>query len=347
MVAVSFLLVLHAALVVANSQLHMKIYWVPNRAGLFSHFLQLKRMYIHAAPLQRLLVVAPSKSPHYGNLTINMCSIFELPAGLECAPVRDHLRCTNNYEELPWKEPAVCYNGSITFGAEQKGRYFVLGAVDVPVHLRFRSAFQEQAARFRLALSNHLQGSSSLVVVHWRRGDQLLGRCTNKVDASVNCGDGSTLVEQVFMALSKTDPQHNSDHTIVYVATNEPQDSPHMDTLRASGFITLQDVTRKSNDPRLRKMSLFEVLTAEVSLMLTAETFLGWGISEINDVVEYERRQHGRTHCVTARLDRAEGRRATAAQETWCTLQLQRNSTDSTVTTTVVQRSFLQGVVGP
>jgi hypothetical protein len=329
MVAISFLLVLHTALVVANSQLHMKMYWVPNRAGLFSHFLQLKRMYIHAASLQRLLVVAPSKSPHYGNLTIDMCSIFELPAGIECAPVPDHLHCTDNYKELPRKEPAVCYTGSITFGAEQKGRYFVLGAVDVPLRLHFRPAFQEQAIRFRVALNNHLQGTSSLVVVHWRRGDQLLGRCTNKVDASVNCGDGRALVEQVFMAFSKTDPQQNSDHTIVYVATNEPQDSQHMNTLRASGFITLQDVTGKSNDPRLRDMNLFEVLAAEVSLMLTAEIFLGWGISEINDVVEYERRQHGRTHCVTARLDRAEGRRVTAAQETWCTLQLQGNATRS------------------
>jgi hypothetical protein len=329
MVAISFLLVLHTALVVANSQLHMKMYWVPNRAGLFSHFLQLKRMYIHAASLQRLLVVAPSKSPHYGNLTIDMCSIFELPAGIECAPVPDHLHCTDNYKELPRKEPAVCYTGSITFGAELKGRYFVLGAVDVPLRLHFRPAFQEQAIRFRVALNNHLQGTTSLVVVHWRRGDQLLGRCTNKVDASVNCGDGRALVEQVFMALSKTDPQQNSDHTIVYVATNEPQDSQHMNTLRASGFITLQDVTGKSNDPRLRDMNLFEVLAAEVSLMLAADTFLGWGISEINDVVEYERRQHGRTHCVTARLDRAEGRRVTAAQETWCTLQLQVNATRS------------------
>jgi hypothetical protein len=42
-----------------------------------------------------------------------------------------------------------------------------------------------------------------------------------------------------------------------------------------------------------------EAFILEVTLMIEASTFLGWGISEVNDVVEYERMKKNRTFCTT------------------------------------------------
>lgn len=49
--------------------------------------------------------------------------------------------------------------------------------------------------------------------------------------------------------------------------------------------------------------------------MLEASTFLGWGISEINDVVEYERMKAGKSFCINQDLP------TDANLETWCSME--------------------------
>jgi hypothetical protein len=102
---------------------------------------------------------------------------------------------------------------------------------------------------------------------------------------------------------------------LVYVATNEPQQSEEMEHLRSQGFVTFEDVHQDSAVLSGDESSdLFMVLAAETSLMLNATTFLGWGISEINDVVEHERMLAGRSFCLNQPVPAEE------TQHNWCTM---------------------------
>lgn len=292
------------------------LYWVPNQAGLFSHFLQLKIMQQSAAHVSRTLTIVPTGSPHYGNVTIDMCSIFNLPFGIHCGLPPTDLMCKKNFKEIARmkSDAEVCYSGTITFGSKEKGRKFVLQAVDLPIRVAFTAHYQTVADLFHrtlMQMKSLLEDPTDFAVVHWRRGDQLQGRCTRNVDASVNCGTAAELLQQV---------KSSTNHSVIYVATNEPQDSPEMAYLSSQGVVTLADVTTYSNDPTLRQPNVFEEVVAEVALMMNAQTFLAWGISEINDVVEHERKLLGRPYCETTRQDPK--RDVTEEQQTWCTLTL-------------------------
>jgi hypothetical protein len=109
----------------------------------------------------------------------------------------------------------------------------------------------------------------SFTVVHWRRGDQLSSRCSSGVDVTVNCGSAEDLVKRV---------RSVSDDKVVYVATNELQNSKEMKSLRRMGFLTFSDI--KLNN--FVEIDPFHGVVLEVALMLRASTFLGWGVSEIS-----------------------------------------------------------------
>lgn len=293
-----------------STMLPPKLYWVPNNAGLFSHFLQLKIMYYKSLEFRRKLVVVPTKSPHYGNRTIDMCSVFLFSKdAIICEPLPSSVSCFRDYPSLVAGNRSsfdICYDGTITFGTPARGRRFVLQAVDLPFLLELNPKHLLLASQFKVALRQTTDAygqSFSYTVVHWRRGDQLQGRCSRHVDASVNCADAAALVRKV---------KENTEDTVIYVATNEPQDSSEMAYLRKKGFLTYSDIAH--NITAFRGADVFEVLSVEVSLMLGADTFLAWGISEINDVVEHERMLAGRSHCIAQEKPREE------SQQNWCTL---------------------------
>lgn len=70
-----------------------------------------------------------------------------------------------------------------------------------------------------------------------------------------------------------------------------------MDRLKAAGYKSFSDIQPSllSSDGNVDDLT---VLYIEVSLMLQADVFLAWGISEIDDVVEAERKKAGRSCCV-------------------------------------------------
>ena len=110
-----------------------------------------------------------------------------------------------------------------------------------------------------------------------------MSRCRKEMDVSVNCRDAPDLAAQV---------RRYSNDSMVFIATNEPQMSPSMEQLRKEyHFKTFISV------PNFDDLTPMQVLAIETLLMLEATTFLGWGVSEVNDVVEHER---------VARLHRAE-----------------------------------------
>ena len=284
------------------------LYWVPNTAGLFSHFLQLKIMYSRYSEYAKHLVVVPTKSHHYGDRFIDMCGIFRLPKVVSCGLLPNTLHCTDsvlNLMENASAKGSVCYDGKITFGSELKGRHFVLRAVDISMSLLFSKNYTRLARYFQTALESlsNITRGGNFTVVHWRRGDQL-GRCSSLVDVSVNCRNATALLHKVRL--------HSKD-SVVYVATNEPQQSPEMRQLRSAGFTTFTEVAA-SNALLFGGMDAFQVIATEAILMLHASTFLAWGVSEINDVVEHERSLAGRRHCI------AQPAPAKEVQENWCTL---------------------------
>jgi len=125
--------------------------------------------------------------------------------------------------------------------------------------------------------------TSSFTVVHWRRGDQLTTRCKGQKDRSVNCADSLALIDLV---------RQNSNDSLIYIATNE-KNSAEIENLRNASFVVFQDTGL------VNKVTPMEAFILEVTLMIEASTFLGWGISEVNDVVEYERMKKNRTFCTT------------------------------------------------
>lgn len=340
------------------------LYWVGNHAGLFSHFMQLKLMYALANKLNRHLIVVPTKSVHY-EVDIDMCRVFDLPRNVTCANLHNDSVCL---DALPTSnaEQSICYRGSIKFGQYAKGREAILRGIEEELPLRFHPSILPKIEAFKAHLGFTEHNSA---VVHWRRGDQLSSRCAHGADNSVNCKSGLALVKRVRRNLdaissssgssSGSNSGSNSGNnsgggssgsggggsgsnvniSVVYVATNEPKDSPELAALAAAGFFFFHSVvntaTPMSNcsesssssgsgnggsesssssnsesssspavaaaplqaaasSPLLTSLNLFDILAIEVSLMLQAHTFLAWGVSEMNDLVEWERYSEGR-----------------------------------------------------
>jgi hypothetical protein len=126
---------------------------------------------------------------------------------------------------------------------------------------------------------------TSYTAVHWRRGDQVK-RCRSKLDQSVNCDTAEAFVAEV---------RRQSNDEIIYVATNAKSDSPEVQVLRDAGFKTLAD-GMKDIDPDPVGLKDFAI---DMSLMMNATKFLSFGVSEINDLVDYERKVNGLSWCVT------------------------------------------------
>jgi hypothetical protein len=332
------------------------LYWIPNNSGVFSHYLQLKVILATPSFQRMNIIIAPTLSKsHYGDDYIDMCSIFQLPSHIKCSPVPHGMQCYDKLPrnwsanmdhplDLHHYHPphshqhhyheCLCYKGSITFDrSDVTARDIVLRAVDSDVlSLSFSDRSMQLMHRFRSTLlklghSRNRYGNGSNVtvnssrsdddlytVVHWRRGDQLNTRCKKMLDISVNCQDAYHLIDRVSKSIVHN-PSHNIS-SIIYIATNEPQGSSAMETLRRHGYLTYQDIMMMDMDMDMEMMnnkqhlspinrdyrdeylSVFDVLVVETLLMIDADVFLAWGISEINDIVEYERRAVNKTHCI-------------------------------------------------
>ena len=267
-----------------------KLYWIGNTAGIFSQFLQFKVMYHNAKKHNKQLVISPFRSNHYNNTPVNLCEYFSLPSDVSCEERSSDLKCSTDIQNvLSKKQIDTCYDGRIFYGTVPKGSgiAFMLGTVEIPFPLKFNETHYEHYKTFRAALGidDSQVRKETYTVVHWRRGDQLNGRCKRGLDLSVNCGTAVELIRKV---------RQHTNTSLIYIATNEPQESDEMYILRSEGFITYQDVASTS---LFGDLSALSVLAIEVLLMLDADKFLAWGLSQVNDVVEYERMQAGKAFC--------------------------------------------------
>lgn len=209
----------------------------------------------------------------------------------------------------------VCYSRGVpTLGGRTRRDAF-LRAISFPLpefepHRDYTKSFVDYKTKlFENAMLQHhdttvddQQFSYNYTVVHWRRGDQLSSRCSQRKDQSVNCGDASELIEEV--------GRLSSDH-LVYVATNEDPQSQDSQTLRQHGYLLFDEQLSS-----LYQHGSVGSFMLEVRLMLDATTFLGWGVSIVNDVIEHERMLRRKSWCATKDFQ--------PSYPTWCWLQHQR-----------------------
>ena len=201
----------------------------------------------------------------------------------------------------------VCYSKGVpTLGGRTRRDAF-LRAISFPLpkfelHRDYRKSFVDYKTKmFENALLPLLNTTVNYTVVHWRRGDQLSSRCRQRKDQSVNCGDASELIEEI--------GRLTHDH-LVYIATNEDPRSKDSQTLRQHGYLLFDEQLSSFQHGSVGSFLL------EVRLMLDATTFLGWGVSIINDVIEHERMLRRKSWCTTNDFQ--------PNYPTWCWLQHQR-----------------------
>ena len=308
----------------------IELIWIPNREGLFSHFLQLRILKQITTELNYTkLVITSLTTIHFNNTEINLCNIFNLPDSIECR--RDvHVNNTlcaryskairrayylNHYpfrhlllQSKVSKELSPCYKFSLPFmGGETRRDAFLRAVSFHHPALLFQPEFYTIFHKFRanmfqaMNIFNTNTSVRNYTVVHWRRGDQLTSRCQQGKDVSVNCRSARRFVHEV--------RQYTND-SLVYVATNEEDlHSVDMSILHEAGFLTLNESLLGYH------RNSVQAAVVDVLLMLDATTFLSWGVSVINDAVEHERMLQGSTYCVVCESD--------VVYPTWCWLQEQ------------------------
>ena len=308
--------------------------WFSNKAGIFSQYVQLKIMHYLMEKSKRTLTIAPSYSPHYGDLPIILCDIFVLPAYIRCPTMirlADDIQCithTISLDQIASDKNKLCYQGPLPRLGAKTPREAIIRGVDIPLTMRFQANYSHLTDQFKRAIGLS-DPDMRYTVVHWRRGDQLSTRCQQRKDLSINCGTAEELVGKV---------RERTNDSFVYVATNEIAGSSELEVLQEAGFKLFADARMD--------VGVIEAFLIEVALMRDAHTFLGWGVSEVNDVVEFERRNGGKTWCATAQDDLqnveydaempSEGDEAAKKIEkkgdpTWCAAQLQLQLSNGTV----------------
>lgn len=268
----------------------LKLYFKPNSAGLFSHFLVMKNFHHLAQQNNRYLVqLSFVNEHHYGESQINMCEIFILPNSILCDTLPSNITC---HKHLPSNLSSFngdfCYIGRLDFNHSvyHIHRLELLSAVNFDVPLEFREDTLKLYPVFKEALG--IKDNENFTVAHWRRGDQIEKRCLKKLDNSVNCKSAETFIKKVMK---------NTNDSIVYIATNENINSFEMKIIHNYGYKYYNPIFFE-NYEILKNLTSLQILTLETKLMTDSTTFLGWGLSEVNDVVEHERFKRNKSYCI-------------------------------------------------
>lgn len=283
-----------------------RLLWIPNNEGLVSQFVQLKVVQHFAHVSKRKLVSASFSTPHLPHKRLMMCDVFELP-DVTCD---EQLKCQGGkYQFLDSDKADLCIAGSVpAMGGDTRRDTLLHGIKLAQPTFTFQKQHDHAVDLFRINLG--ITKGTSYTVVHWRRGDQLMSRCRQTKDTSVNCGSAQELVDLV--------RAHTND-SLVYVATNELSNSSESILLAAAGFKLFHHGLSAAF-----KVSPDSVtgIVIDTSLMLNCNTFLGWGISLVNDVVEHQRMLEQRSYCVAYSEHNTD-------YPTWCWLRHQEQKPEN------------------
>lgn len=274
----------------------------PEHSGFFSVFVQLRVSYHLAKFHHRPLVIESTSNSHFGYEQPSACSWFQLPSTVRCAeswersPCRavDAFHYNMTHGPFCWE----IYSFADHLGNSTTARAVAIkGAGLAEPPLLLTKPYQAKARAFLRRMN---PSRKPYTVVHWRRGDQLVTRCAKHKDLSVNCASPRDFVDHV---------RSQTSDAIVYVATNE-QNEDTLQYLHGRGLLTFSSVLPAHNE------SLPVVFAIEVWLMQFADRFQGWGVSEVNDVIESDRRQRGHSYCLGHRA--ADTNSSYYGVSTWC-----------------------------
>jgi hypothetical protein len=255
----------------------------------------------------RNIILFPFYSTHfndsYNRGGINLCTIFEMPSHILCQtsiPFHEYRKyvisnCTQVGNTLNKQQSLLLQSidneqlihssiakfdfstGHCILGSAWEWNGFKIKdqAPAIKTHVRVTAKYKLmlQAARSFLGIST----KSPLVVIHWRRGDQLKSRCKWKHfrDVSVNCGNVSSFID---FALNKIRKANIATTTVVYIATNEHRYAI-LQELRDAGFkVGLEGI-------RIH-LSAVDAYVLDLLLMATASIFVPVGRSNVNTFVD-------------------------------------------------------------
>lgn len=163
--------------------------------------------------------------------------------------------------------------------------------------------------KLRPFISGATLGSNTrLVVVHWRRGDYLVGpnsRCSRRLDVSVNCNTTAEFISEVKRLCKQHGYERKGRKNVVYVATNEA-DPKSLALLQRHGFRVKDDIqrgldriVREANvgSPTRAPLTLEDIFplplplnaaddfAIDVALVCTADEHIHFGYSNYNKFI--------------------------------------------------------------
>ena len=303
-------------------------HFIPDSDGLISQYLQVENLAATLISFQRTqLILYPFSSLHFNDSSsINLCDIFDLKVlhnfTVTCESIPssaysslvDQYNCTflgpHSLRVFPvlfqLRRPiksVKAFNftsGDCVAGSAWKWNGFrplASSSSHLPaIH------FQSKYLSLLSLVLNALHGSprfqdKKLVVVHWRRGDQLYTRCTWTSifkDRSINCKGPEDLFHFINQKiLSSGFPFAD---VKVYVATNEREPSI-LETLQGYNMCTYSSLPEYVS----RKLRSVDVYTLEILLMTIADVFVPIGRSNTNAFIRRLRSQRG-SHSIRQQL---------------------------------------------
>jgi len=155
--------------------------YISTDEGLLSHFRQLQEVWSIGKVVNRNISTPYFISSHFPGVNVSMCKVFEIPTEVTCLPfgpeeARLKYRCiemkNTKSDHFDFRK-GKCISGSVNlnYGFHISGNKF-LKFERVAFIKSYRRLYYQ--AKSKLMMSNVSVGASrSLVVVHWRRGDQL------------------------------------------------------------------------------------------------------------------------------------------------------------------------------
>ena len=303
-------------------------HFIPDSDGLISQYLQVENLITTLISFNRSqLILYPFTSLHFNDSSsINLCEIFDLKVlhnfTVTCkyiplsaySSLVDHYNCSflgpHNLRDFPvlfqLRRPiksVKAFNftsGDCVAGSAWKWNGF-RPLASYSSHLPAIHFQTKYISLLSLAL-NVLHGpprsrDKKLVVVHWRRGDQLYTRCTWTSifkDRSINCKGPEDLFHFINQKiLSSGFPFAD---VKVYVATNEREPSI-LETLQGYNMCTYSSLPEYVS----RKLRSVDVYTLEILLMTIADVFVPIGRSNTNAFIRRLRSQRG-SHSIRQQL---------------------------------------------
>lgn len=290
--------------------------YISTSEGIMSHYHQIEEMWNVAISLNRCLAVfAFSAIGHFSTTNISMCDYFNLPSSIYCLPYEYASYTSNKLNSIispfaaPWsanecrtwlndknktvegwdfdysKVDIICGYVHHQLGMGSHSLYRLDSVNSSYIHSYFLSNHQIFTKRMEVLynkliplLSTNNKMNDPFVVIHWRRGDQLVSSCRTKVDISPNCAiDETELISKTSHILNKKCSLYlNNQEYMHYIATNE-KSTTMLRNLENNGY----QVFPNSND-----FNDVDIFILEVMLACRADCFIGYGKSDLNQFVK-------------------------------------------------------------